>query len=112
MSTQREHPATREVVRLADQARATKVVGHFSGGNDEGGYDSIQLLDAEGAEIAGVDTSWDSPMGRAMEGYLSQWGSFAGEFSVHGTVEVDVVAGRAKMEYDEQSDYEHHEQEW
>jgi hypothetical protein len=108
----REHPATREVIRLADEAKAAKVVGHFSGGNDEGGYDSILLYTEGGVEIGGVNTEWDSPLSRAMDGYLSQWGSFAGEFSVDGTVEVDVKAGRAKIAYDEQSGYDHHEHTW
>lgn len=87
---------------------------HFSGGNDEGGIDGITLLDANGVELP-YEYSWDDSdeqdaLARDADGIVTgEYGSFAGEFSVHGTVTYDLNAGTVKMSKEEQSGYDHSE---
>ena len=106
-----DQPRNREdIYLLAAAAGAVRIAGEFSGGNDEGGYEMITLYNAQGCSIQGVDTGWDSEIGKAMEPFLDQWGSFAGEFHVHGTVHVDVTARKVKIDYAESTEvWESHE---
>jgi hypothetical protein len=105
----RSQYSTADVPRLARGFGAAKVVGHFSGGNDEGGYDHFDLFADDGTKIDSSEIGWDSPLASAMYGHLSQWGSFAGEFSVHGTVTVDVATGKVDRDYEESSFNEFHD---
>jgi hypothetical protein len=104
------------------------IIGQFSGGNDEGGFDSVYLADSEKNEIIiKEENKWDfrffvgkkniykfdNEKEKKMSvfytitnveqnllnvlddtlystGALEEYGSFAGEFSVHGTVKLDV----------------------
>lgn len=102
---------------------AAKAVVSFSGGGDEGGCDGIQLLDAAGAVIAEIDeyygntTVWDpdtqtykdigppNEEQQMSEGLCvpvyEKYHSFAGEFSVSGTVTWDVATRKVTMSGEE-----------
>jgi hypothetical protein len=122
-----------------DKIGVAKVIGHFSGGNDEGGYDEISFLDAEGNEVAVPGASDRSYFSVYDEMSQHEWGgggwrktsikegpaaaiadhlyevidgaygSFAGEFSVYGDVIVDVKAHKTSIVGEEQSGYDHFE---
>jgi len=104
------------------------IIGQFSGGNDEGGFDSVYFADGKENEIVikeenkkdfkfFVDkkniykfdnekekkisvfytiTNSENNLSAILEeilystGCLEEYGSFAGEFNVHGTVKLDV----------------------
>jgi hypothetical protein len=104
------------------------IVGEFSGGNDEGGFDSVYLADSEKKEIIIKEENkrefnffvdkkniyrFDNDKEKKISvfytltnseknlldvlddtlystGALEEYGSFAGEFSVSGTVKLDV----------------------
>lgn len=117
-----------------------KVVIEFSGGNDEGGADSISYFDADGNDVEGVRNpntyplqEWDAarrtyvnkgwqtsewdPAERKSSTRLAtadeialakvnevlehpiydRFGTFAGDFSVYGTLTWDVAAGTHTM---------------
>jgi hypothetical protein len=105
---------TPEDVRRALKFFGAKgAVGSFSGGNDEGGYDDIKLvaewhepldedrltadtvpnftaLDVEVPLWADWPESWDLlVLTERLERGLGNWGSFAGDFYVYGTVILD-----------------------
>lgn len=115
----------------------TKVVVSFSGGNDEGGADGVVGHTADGTEVVfdepGVYTNWQD-QGKYLVGWgenarpateeelkqqqlldvleapiYAEYGSFAGDFSVYGTLTWDVEAGTVIMSKEEQSGYDHSE---
>jgi hypothetical protein len=121
-----------------DQIRrrgGTIAVVEFSGGNDEGGADHICINDATGATVAELPNyvhpeRYDYETGRSIyragEEELAQlvnaltqpindeYGSFAGEFSVQGTVIWDartdkVTMGRSERQW---GSYEETEVDW
>ncbi|MEO6159053.1 MAG: DUF6878 family protein [Ilumatobacteraceae bacterium] len=115
----------------------TKVVIHFSGGNDEGGADSALATMTDGSEQSlpdqySVHQDWQTKqwvtydektraqrpataeeqaaavLSQALEQPIyDRWGSFAGEFSVDGTLTWDVLAQSVKL--DGQESVEHYE---
>lgn len=103
----------------------TKVTVHFSGGNDEGGAESIVAVSADGAETdllvnPEVYQDWDTKkwvvgygdnarpatedeiaskqLAETLEAPVYHaYGGFAGDFSVSGTVTWDVATGKVVM---------------
>ncbi|HEX3509831.1 MAG TPA: hypothetical protein VHT27_01905 [Solirubrobacteraceae bacterium] len=109
----REQAFTRLRALGADQA-----VVEFSGGNDEGGADSIVLRRA--GETLRELPSWPEPPANCTpsEAQLIDalaapvyevYGTFAGDFDVTGEVIWDVSQGTVQMIRDERADYEHSE---
>lgn len=108
---------------------ATKAVVEFSGGNDEGGTDSITLItpladpNLEPATIGlviwyggynGIEpTNEDQELSGLLQGPIDdEYGSFGGDFHVDGTLTWDRIAGTVKMEKTETVDsYETSEEE-
>jgi len=98
---------------------ADRAVVQFSGGNDEGGPDSIALYKGE-EEICALST-WpsreeveDAPADARLVDALSEpvfqeYGTFAGDFDVTGEVIWDVAERTVRMVKDERADYEHSE---
>jgi hypothetical protein len=97
--------------------QADRAVVEFSGGNDEGGPDSIAVF--KGDQTVRTLPTWWQP-GDADEhlGVLSDalsapvfeiYGTFAGDFEVSGEVIWDVHTRTVQMIRDERSDYEHSE---
>jgi hypothetical protein len=101
---------------------ATRAVVHFSGGNDEGGADSIYLYngDEKVAELEpyGYDSEevWDDekkqfvPNPDYKEDRLCDWladipsdryGNFAGEFYVSGVITIDTITDKIAWSVDE-----------
>jgi hypothetical protein len=102
-----------EVFRRIRERGAVRAVVEFSGGNDEGGAESIALHDGEGREVGKVEGGhpggyWDPQKRRfvevaltpeqraeaefaeALEGPVyAEYGTFAGDFSVSGRVTWD-----------------------
>jgi len=105
----------------------------FSGGNDDGGPDGRTFYDADGKKLdidvhyryttRRVGSEWrevelssaekeDNRFLKTVDAPINwRWGSFAGEFSVHGTLQYDLTNDEeyCKLEYNE-STYEYHEE--
>jgi hypothetical protein len=75
----------------------------FSGGHDEGGADAIVLTRGDGSKESwpGYSTK-DDDEGKLItyltEPIYEEWGSFAGEFSVHGTLFWDCATQKVTLE--------------
>lgn len=121
------NPSTKERVFSLLRARgAVKAVLQYSGGNDEGEVESIQLHVPAGKSPEGADVTAyvDLPVSwRAKEGdkelatLLEQpiddrYGSWAGDFSAYGTLTWDVTAGTVVMDDYQQSGYDYEQEEW
>ena len=80
---------------------ATDVIVRFSGGEDEGGVDSITVHKGD-KEIAQIEEGYgnsDSPLGEALsEPVYDRYSSFAGEFHVTGQVRRDLKSKTVKMD--------------
>lgn len=108
-----------EVFRVLTGRGVARVEVRFSGGNDEGGVDEITLFDAAGAECGTIEEphwrhEWDDaakawvpaepkPADYDLVSTLcapvyGRWGSFAGDFSVSGTLTWDAATKRAYFE--------------
>jgi hypothetical protein len=63
----------------------------YSGGNDEGGVDELEVLkDADGNDIEVEGLGWQHPLQSAVDSVLSvDFGSWAGDFSASGTLHAD-----------------------
>jgi hypothetical protein len=120
MSDVNEPQMSRERVFAAIASRhADRAVVAFSGGNDEGGPDSITLLRGED-EIHSL-SSWPTGTRSAQEQaddrladalsapVFEQYHTFAGDFDVTGEVIWDVATATVQMIADERADYEHSE---
>lgn len=82
---------------------------HFDGGNDEGGINSHYV------RLVGDEQDLDYQAGSALfpmdwekyqefeASFLDRWGSFAGDFSVNGTIVWDVEKNQVRMEYSEET---------
>ena len=107
---------------FAELARrgADRALVEFSGGNDEGGPDSITLF----RQDASICTQYAWPSGRDATAdqqadvrlvdalsapVFEAYGTFAGDFEVAGEVIWDVGERTVQMIRDERSDYEHSE---
>jgi hypothetical protein len=97
---------------------ADRAVVEFSGGNDEGGPDTITLFKGEDA-LRTLPTWWQPGDAEkdlvALSDALSDpvfeaYGTFAGDFDVTGEVIWDVPAKTVQMIRDERSDYQHLEE--
>ena len=83
---------------LANIKGATRLEASYSGGNDEGGVDAVRVFNATGEELAlalifepGED-AWEHPLWEAANAVVStKYGTWAGEFSAHGTLYADLV---------------------
>jgi hypothetical protein len=112
---------TRRDVFAALTARgADRAVIDFSGGNDEGGPDSITLLCGEVTvgtlpswPAGGDQTAEEQALARLTdalsEPVFDVYHTFAGDFDVTGEVIWDVQAQTVQMSRDERSDYVHSE---
>lgn len=98
---------------------ADRAVVEFSGGNDEGGPDTITLFSGE-RTLRTLPAWWQAgdadehlvPLSDALSGPVFEaYGTFAGDFDVTGEVIWDVSAKTIQMIRDERSEYEHLE-EW
>lgn len=103
----------REVFAELARRGATRAEVRFSGGNDEGGADSIVLYNGE-TEVGDIVLSYAGP-GDPFAEILQQpiddhWGGFAGDYSVSGTLTWDVTNETASLVYEE-TEYVHHEEE-
>lgn len=99
------------VFQLLRAKGASKAVVRFSGGNDEGGVDSIELIlplaNGEEAKVdlpvyhgsymhPGKDKTDDQDLSDLLGSPVDdRYGSFAGDFEVYGTVVWDVAAATA-----------------
>jgi len=99
---------------------ADRTVVEFSGGNDEGGPDSITLYRGEALlctlsvwpceRDATSETKADARLADALsDPVFEAYGTFAGDFDVTGEVIWDVEEKAIQMIRDERSDYEHSE---
>jgi hypothetical protein len=114
-----------EVFRKIRERGAVRAFVEFSGGNDEGGAESIALHDGEGREVGKVEGGnpggyWDpekrrfvevaltpeqraeAEFAQALEGPVyEEYGTFSGDFSVSGRVTWDAEKGTVKMSGEE-----------
>ncbi len=117
MSTSNVKGMTRPQLFAALVSRgADTAVVQFSGGNDEGGPDSITLLKgeqevgklqpwwAEGDTIAEADVELADALSDPI---FEEYGTFAGDFDVTGEVIWDTETQTVQMIRDERSGYEH-----
>ena len=122
-----------EIFAWLEAQGAAKGVVSFSGGNDEGSVNSIELLAEDGSKIAEKEevyigqkynpatknydyereaTAEEKVLQAMAAPVYAKYGGFAGEFSVSGTVEFDVATKKVKMSGDtEVSQYEPFEEE-
>lgn len=89
---------------------AVKCVVHFSGGNDSGGADSIELLDEKDKVVGTIDRWKKNNPSKDAELYdllcqpiYDRWGGFCGDYSVYGDLTWDAVTGTKKMTGQESS---------
>lgn len=94
---------------------ASRLEAHYSGGNDEGGVDSIDVLVNDKAEAIPVPEMWTArapkegemawnkdgmvheynPLFEAVDAMLTtEFGSWAGDFSAYGTLFADLKENR------------------
>jgi hypothetical protein len=87
------------------RCNVVKVEIEFSGGNDEGGADSVELINPAGAktQLRYEYGANDNSLYEALCGPLDRWGSFAGEFYVNGTITWDVPIRKVFLSYLEQA---------
>lgn len=91
---------------------ASRIEAHYSGGNDEGGVTSIQVLNAGGEimfanESGQSDLDYEHPLFQAADDMLSvEFGSWAGEFSAYGTLYADFKQHKVWREGEMQSGYD------
>ena len=115
------HDMTRAEVFAALASRgADRAVVQFSGGNDEGGPDSITLYEAENELTLlptwphGEDTvaaKADARLADALSDPLFEaYGTFAGDFEVSGEIIWDVAGKTVQMVRDERSEFQHLEE--
>lgn len=65
---------------------------HYSGGNDEGGVDEVEVLkDASGGLVTIESMGWQHPIQEACDRVLSgEFGTWAGDFSASGRLYADM----------------------
>ena len=106
-----------DVLRALHTQNITKVEIEYSGGNDEGSFDS-PVFYAENKSVVvdwtktlDLDEDEDFDDGNfesliySDEGRLNQWYSFAGEYSVTGTITINTETG----DFTDSADYTHQE---
>lgn len=87
-----------ELLAAMKQYGVSYLEAHYSGGNDEGGVDDLEVLkDAEGNDVELDDLSWEHPLQQAADNVLStEFGSWAGDFTAYGVLEADAKTGEVK----------------
>lgn len=83
----------------------------FSGGNDEGGFDGVgDYTDTEGDlhEVGWQDNHLAALEGLVGDALYDKWGSFAGDFNVHGDLILDADNKKISLKYSE-TEYVPHE---
>jgi len=103
-----------DVIKALHKNGYTKITICYDGGNDDGSFqdltfykgDKSELVDWDKVlEITEDDKSFDDDdfIGLVHGDYdrLNQWGSFAGDYSVHGTVTIDTASGDFTDDYEE-----------
>lgn len=97
------------------KAGAVRLEAHYSGGNDEGGVDTIELFDVKGKKMEAPEawierkpTADDAPY-RIRDGVVhdyhplyeaadnmlaTEFGSWAGDFTAYGVLHADVTTGK------------------
>ena len=114
-----------EVFRRLAEAGAARAEVHFSGGNDEGGVDSIEFLDADGTVILQLEeyyaeqvydrernryvekrppTDQELLVTALCEPVYNKYHGFAGEFYVSGKIIWSVAEQRVTMDAQETVD--------
>ena len=73
----------------------------------------VHIFEHESTEYNDIRVDQEWLIQRFYEfGFLNEWGSFAGEFHVSGTVEINAVTGEYKMPYNQSVEqYDSHESE-
>lgn len=88
------------------EAGVVTAVGHFSGGHDEGGVDEVTLtLEDGGVRVVGWGNGEgaDKRIFDVIEGVVhGEYGSFAGDFYVNGTVTLDLASKKATVDKSEE----------
>jgi len=118
-----ERTSKQDVLKELRRRGVAQAVVNFSGGNDQGGIDSIDLYDAAGEKLDAPEEMYDSEYDPEQKRYVerpltpeqkagnelinglgepvyARYGSFAGEFSVWGKVTWDVATGQVTMSGD------------
>ena len=103
-----------DALRALHTQGITKVEIEYSGGNDEGQFEEAVFFDAddksvtvEWAKTLDLDEDEDFDDGNfesliySDEGRLNQWYSFAGEYSVNGTLTINTETG----DFDDSADF-------
>lgn len=64
----------------------------YSGGNDEGGVDDIEVMKDDRGELVEIaKLNWQHPLMEACDRMLSvEFGSWAGDYSAYGTLFADI----------------------
>ena len=64
----------------------------YSGGNDEGGVDEIEVMRDDRGELVTIEKlNWQHPLTEACDRMLStEFGSWAGDFTAHGKLYADM----------------------
>ena len=97
------------VLRALHTQGITKVEIEYSGGNDEGSFDRpVFYADDKSVTVdwtktldLNEDEDFDEALVYADEGRLNQWYSFAGEYSVNGTLTINTETG----DFDDSADF-------
>ncbi len=106
------------VFAALERLGADRAVVEFSGGNDEGGPDTITLFNGE-ETLRTLPTSWQARDAEqdlvAVSDVLSEpvfdaYGTFAGDFDVTGEVIWNVPSRMVQTIRDERSGYDHFEE--
>ena len=105
----------REIIKALHKNGYTKIDISYDGGNDDGYFQDLIFYKGDKSELVDWnkvleirdedDKSFDDEdfIGLVHGDYsrLNQWGSFAGDYTVRGTVTIDTVSGDFTDDYEE-----------
>jgi hypothetical protein len=110
--------AKERVFALMEKLGIVRIEVTFSGGNDSGGVDSTVAHMADGTEKALPESHYwakeeemddEQALGHLVgEPVHDEWGSFAGDFYVSGTLSFDMAARRVFAKYEEEVPHTDH----
>ena len=85
-----------DLFRVMREHGISYLEAEYSGGNDEGGVDEITVMKDDRGELVTIaKMDWDHPLTEACDQMLStEFGTWAGEWSAHGTLFVDTKAAK------------------
>lgn len=102
--------ARANLLKAVREAGASRIEASYSGGNDEGGVDSVKAFDASGAEVEiayDENHEWGGALYEAANDMLAtEFGSWAGDFSAYGTLYADLKEGRVWRDGSVQEGYD------